>query len=101
MQVTLSQLATVTLDGTAQRIHATQGTLAQSVVIQADDGNAGKVVVGDSAVAVANGVELAAGEALTIKPGDVNGTAVEIDLYDIFVRGAAADTVRISYIKRK
>ena len=69
-QTVLNGKVTNTSPGTPKQI-TTNNTGVHSVVIRALASNSGKVYVGNSTVSSANGVQLAAGDSLTIVVGNL------------------------------
>jgi hypothetical protein len=98
---TLSPI-TIATAGTAQSINPASSVFCSSVIVTADAANTGKVYVGGSNVAAANGQPLSAGEALVVTSDDVRGSASELDIKDIYVDTQTnANVVRVAYIARK
>lgn len=88
--------------GTRVQISSTD-TPVTSVVFQAHESNAGKIYVGDDAVAVGRGISLSAGESIAIS-ADFSGRpgGDEMILSDWYVDAATnGDDVRVLYTKRR
>jgi len=81
MSVGLKTLAVVTVATAGVRVQlSTTRTMAQAVRIEADDGNAGNLFVGDANVAAARyTTKLAAGDSLTIEGSAVDMRTVWLD----------------------
>lgn len=88
---------TLTSGGTAQAVSSTS-VKVQSVLIQADLTNAGKVYIGHSTVSSTNGLELSAGDAITITAPEVGkGGSDSFDLTDIYWDGTTGYKIRVAY----
>jgi len=58
--------------------------------------------VGDSTVSSANGIELAAGECISIEGEELRGNFLEVDLADIYVDTETnGNVVRVAYMARR
>lgn len=93
---------TVTTAGTEVQLSSTT-IRASSVTIQALNTNTGFIYVGDSNVASGRGIELDAGQAITIS-ADLSGRpgGDEIDLSDIYVDSSVnGEKVKVVYQKRQ
>ena len=94
LKIVTSSPTTVTTAGTAVEISANI-TAIRSIVLQADAANTGIVYVGDSSVTSSNGIQLKAGDSVSITPDNKDNELVISDLY------VNADTngsiVRVSY----
>lgn len=91
--VTLSPV-TVTTAGTRVRLHPSN-LESRCLVIQADSANTGIILVGDVTVTGSNGIQLKAGDSVSITP---DTTDIEINLSDYYIdTDTNGSVVRISY----
>lgn len=93
----------VTTAGTRVRLVSTK-ILASSILIQANPANGGKIHVGDVTVSSGTGIELDAGEILSISADEStkNITHGAINLYNIYIDATTSGNgVRILYNKLK
>ena len=100
----LKTLAALNLDaaGTAQQVSSTVLEV-EVAVITAASGNSGTIYIGDSNVASNRYAgALAAGERMTIVPGDVGGGGTDfVDLSEIyFDGGTTGDDIQVGYIQK-
>lgn len=90
----------LTAAGTGQKLSATS-LICQTVVINAKEGNAGAIYIGDSNVASDRYMhKLAPGEQCTIT-GDSLGGAQDLDLSEIYFDGDTTnDDIYVGYLER-
>lgn len=70
----LTQLSPVTVVTAGTRVQISSSDISTSLVtVVADSLNSGKVYLGDSAVTSSNGIELSAGQSVSISPSDIRG----------------------------
>lgn len=89
----------VTTAGTRKQI-STDSKACYAIVLQANSSNTGKIYVGDSTVTSSNGIELSAGDSLTISPQSINGGSdTEINLTDVYIDAqVSGESVRVHYL---
>ena len=102
--VKLNTLADVTVTTAGTRVQVTStDTPCTTVIIQAKATNTGLVIVGDSSVSASRGIELSAGEEISIA-ADPSGRpgGEELNLADFWVDAATnGDKVKVAYVKRR
>jgi hypothetical protein len=96
---TKSLKKTVATATTAEALSATSIRTAGAIV-KAEASNTGIIYVGDSAVAAANGYELAAGEFVSFGDMESRGTDRDFDLDSIYIDASVStDGVSVLYLK--
>jgi hypothetical protein len=94
-------LSTVTTAATRERL--TESDIkVPAVLLQAEKSNTGAVYIGDNQVSSTNyGVNLAAGDSVTISSKDFGLAAANISLKDIWLDvGVSTDGVSVLYMER-
>lgn len=97
----IKQLSVVTIASAGTAVQVTsQDISTPAAYVQADSLNTGKVYVGDADVDSTNGIELAAGESVTLDgTAFLRGDATKFILSDIWVDTATnGNKVRVSYL---
>ena len=92
----------VTTAGTRVQID-TEKRPCTTIVLQAKNSNTGLIYVGDSSVAASNGLELKAGESLSITGDNRNeGQSDEVVLADLWIDAAVnGEGVKVAYYKKR
>lgn len=91
---------TITTAGTRERLTTADRSIP-AVVIQALTANTGIVYVGDSEVSATNGLELSAGDSITLENDDLGNADAKISLKDIWLDvSISTDGVVAFYLER-
>ena len=91
---------TVTSAGTRERI-TTADTQVTSVLIQALSGNGGTIYVGGITVSSTSGVELSAGDSISMRSADLDLANTKIKLTEIYIdTDNSTDGVNVIYLEK-
>lgn len=104
MALKLNSHAPVTVVTAGVRVQVdTEKRPLTSIIIQAANGNSGRLYVGDSTVSSTNGIELNAGESLEITgDGRNDGQSDEVVLADLWIDASAnAQIAKIAFFVKR
>lgn len=91
-------IADISLVSTGTTRLTTATTKAYSLLLQAPSTNSGKIYVGDSSVSSTQGIELAAGQSITMSPIKNGGRIESVPLNSVyFIAATTGDKVKILY----
>lgn len=97
----LTQLAPVTITTAGTRVSVSSSAIATSLVtVVADSLNTGKIYLGDETVSSSNGIELSAGQSVSIAASDVRGNSDGVLLSDLWLDSASnGNKARVFYFR--